>query len=157
MIPPGLFRSPQGMVVWPGDRLLYVADYSSGLFRVDLGSLRIRPLVTRQPQMLEGIDGLMRFHSYLVAIQNGTRPRRIVRIGLNPGGRIAEEFKLVAQNQPEWGEPTLGTIADDALLYIADGQWERYGAAGALVDGGAARPTPIRRTANLWDIVVTSN
>lgn len=155
LIPPGLLPSPQGMVVWPGDHILYVADYERGLYRVDLASLRIRQLVAREPLMLDGIDGLVRFHGSLVAIQNGTRPRRIVRIDLEPGGRIVRQVKIVGRNLPEWGEPSLGTIADDALLYVADGQWERYGAGGTLTDGAPARPTAIRRTANLWDIVLT--
>lgn len=157
MIPPGLLRSPQGMAVWPGDRILYVADYERGLYRIDLASLRIRQVVAREPLMLDGIDGMMLFHGSLVAIQNGTRPRRIVRIDLEPGGRIVRQVKLVERNPIEWGEPTLGVIADDMLLYVADGQWERYGAGGTLTDGGSPRPTAIRRTDNLWDIILTQD
>ena len=148
LVPPGILRSPQGMVVWPGGRRLYVADYALGLFRMELASRRIRPVLTRQPAMLDGIDGLMRVGDGFVAIQNGNRPHRIIRLSLSDGGRFVSVDPLEA-NHRDWGEPTLGAIAGREMLYVADGQWERYGPGGALTDGGAPRPTSIRRTTRL--------
>jgi len=43
----------------------------------------------------------------------------------------------------------------DSLAYIADGQWERYGGDGALTDGSAPRPTPIRLVEDDHDIILT--
>lgn len=155
LVPPGLLPSPQGMVVWPG-RGLYVADYALGLMLIDLRTLAIRPLVARAPQMLDGIDGLVRMGDYLVAIQNGTRPRRIARITLDRGGRRVDDVKTVEQNHREWGEPTLGAVvAGSTLAYVADAQWERYGRGGALTDGGAPRPTAIRRAWDIFDVILT--
>jgi hypothetical protein len=144
LIPPGLLKSPQGMVAWPGGRLLYVADYAMGLFRIDLGSRRIRPVFAHLPLMLDGIDGLVRNGRRLLAIQNGTRPVRIVAISLDNGARRVSDLRVLEQGGEGWGEPTLGTMIGDSLAYIADGQWERYGPGGALTDGGAPRPTAIR-------------
>ncbi|MEA3008458.1 MAG: hypothetical protein QOJ91_150 [Sphingomonadales bacterium] len=154
LVPPGILRSPQGLVAWPGGRRLYVADYELGLMAIDLGSLRIRPLVARKPVMLDGIDGLVRLGGKLVAIQNGTRPTRIVSIYLNRQGRIVEEVRVLEQGVA--GEPTLGTMQGGDLFYVADAQWESYAPGGHLRAGSAQRPTPIRRV-GADDIVLTAS
>jgi len=155
LVPPGVFQSPQGMIVWPGGHRLYVADYALGLFRLEIGSRRIRPVLTREPAMLDGIDGLMRFGEFLVAIQNGIRPHRIVRLTPSDGGRFVS-VGVVESNHRAWGEPTLGAIAGEEMLYVADGQWDRYGPGGTLTDGGAPRPTAIRRTMDLIPSIIIS-
>lgn len=155
LVPPGILKSPQGLVAWPGGRRLYVADYSLGLVLVDLKSLRLRPLVARSPVMLEGIDGLVRLGRKLVAIQNGTRPVRIVSIHLHPQGRLVDEVRVLEQAVPDWGEPTLGAMQGGDLIYVADAQWESYGAGGRLRPGAAQRPTAIRRV-GADDIILTS-
>jgi hypothetical protein len=154
-IPAGLLKSPQGMVVWPGGRRLYVADYSVGLFRIDLDSRRIRPVFARIPLMLDGIDGLVRNGRLLLAIQNGTRPLRIIAISLDTAGLRVSYFRLLEQAGEGWGEPTLGTMVGGKLAYIADGQWERYGDGGALTDGAPPRPTAIRLVEDAQDIIIT--
>jgi hypothetical protein len=145
LVPSGILKSPQGLVAWPGGRRLYVADYSLGLVLIDLKSLRIRPLVAREPAMLDGIDGLVRVGRKLVAIQNGTRPVRIISLNLDPSGRIVEGVRVLEQQVSGWGEPTLGTVKDNDLYYVADAQWESYAPGGGLRDGAAQRPTSIRR------------
>lgn len=150
LVPPGRFRSPQGMALSkPGERL-YVADYGSGLWVVEPRTGQAVPMRVAQAMMLDGIDGLVAAHATvipagegLIAIQNGTRPRRIVK--LHPGKRgdmIASITPLLALS-PDGPEPTLGVLVDGRLYYVGDGQWERYGAAGILKDGQAPRPTPI--------------
>lgn len=155
MIPPGILRSPQGMVVWPG-RGLYVADYALGLVLVNLRSLRITPLFAQKPEMLDGIDGLVRSGGRLIAIQNGTRPVRIIHIYLAGGGRIVQGVRVLERNVEGWGEPSLGVIAGNQLLYVADAQWERYGPGGAISDGAPPRPTQIRRTQDLFEPILVN-
>ena len=45
---------------------------------------------------------------------------------------------MLESNNPDWGEPTLGALRGDDFLYVADAQWERYGAGGALQGEGRA-------------------
>ena len=82
LVAPGTLQSPQGMVVARGGRRLYVADYALGLYRVEIESRQVVPMVVRRPEMLDGIDGLLLYapDGALIGIQNGTRPRRIVKI-----------------------------------------------------------------------------
>jgi hypothetical protein len=157
LLPAGSFRSPQGMVAAADGSRLYVADYSTGLWIVDPTRATMRPAKGRGPAMLEGIDGLVavpgRGSDALVAIQNGTRPRRIVKLLLDrDGDGLSVQPRTIVSGDA--GEPTLGTVIDDDLLFIADGQWERYGKEGAPTDDKPARPTPIHRL-RLEDVVVT--
>ena len=39
---------------------------------------------------------------------------------------------MLAQNLIGWGEPSLATIHDGALYYIANSQWDRFDANGKL-------------------------
>jgi sugar lactone lactonase YvrE len=142
LVPAGRFRSPQGLVLSPDERRLYVADYAYGIGIVDLASGHIGRLAARGPAMLDGVDGMIGDRGALIAIQNGVSPHRIVRLRLDRAGATVTRVDIVESANPAWGEPSLGTIAGGDLLYVADGQWERYGAGGA--ETGAARPTPIR-------------
>jgi hypothetical protein len=94
--------------------------------------------------MLDGIDGLVPWRGGLIAVQNGTNPRRILHLILSEDGRRITDMRILESSHPEWGEPTLGFVRGDEFIYVADAQWERYGTGGALVGEGATRPTAIR-------------
>jgi sugar lactone lactonase YvrE len=142
IVPPGVLNSPQGMVAWDDGQVLYVADYVLGLLRLNLETLKIAPLRVREATMLDGIDGLVRAGDALVAIQNGVLPHRILRIELAAQGRAISRVTVLAQGRPEWGEPTLGTVEAGRLLFVADGQWSRFGPGGQMA-GDRPGSTPI--------------
>jgi hypothetical protein len=144
LVPPGVLRSPQGMVQSSDRRRLYVSDYSYGLAIVDTNDGSVTPLATDVPTMLDGIDGLLPWRGGLLAIQNGTNPRRIIHFTLSADGRRIAGARVVESGHPEWGEPTLGVLRGDNLIYVADAQWDRYGPGGAVTGEGPTRPTPIR-------------
>lgn len=144
LVPPGRFRNPQGLALSPDGKLLYVADYGYGLAVIDLRHKWTDRVVARGPAMLDGIDGLVAWRDDLIAIQNGTNPRRIVRLRLGSKGRAVRSVEVLERANPDWGEPTLATIARDRLLFVADGQWERFAARGAPVGREPPRVTPIR-------------
>jgi len=156
LVAPGRLQSPQGMAVAPRGNALYVADYDAGLFRVALDTGEVAPIRLRQLEMLDGIDGLLLypFDRALIAIQNGTRPRRILKIALDHSGRVVDRVTVIEQNVSGWGEPTLGTILGPGLVYVADGQWERWGPGGVITDGRAPHATALRFIRHLGDVVV---
>jgi hypothetical protein len=144
LVPPGRFRNPQGLALSRDGRRLYVADYGYGLAVIDLRKGGIARVAARGPAMLDGIDGLVGWHGDLIAIQNGTNPRRIVRLRLGSKGRVVRSIEVLECANPDWGEPTLATVAGNRLLFVADGQWERFAARGAPVGREPPRVTPIR-------------
>ncbi len=139
----GSLRRPQGMVPTFDRRGLLVADYAKGLARVDLSDGQVTWLHAAVPEMLDGIDGLLRDGGALFAIQNGTVPRRLLRITLNEQETAIDRVAVVEREHPQWGEPTLATMVGGQLVYVADGQWEVYGPGGS-VRSGAARDTALR-------------
>ena len=144
LVPPGRLRSPQGLVPSADGRRLYVSDYGYGLAEVTLADGAVSRLESDANTMLDGIDGLYPWRGGLIAIQNGTSPRRILFLTLSQnGGRVASVTVLESGN-PEWGEPTLGAVRPRDFLYVADAQWERYGAGGVLQGEGATHVTPVR-------------
>lgn len=144
IVPPGRFRNPQGLALSQDGKLLHIADYGYGLAVLDLRHGGIERVGTDAPAMLDGIDGLLSHRGDLVAIQNGSNPRRIIRLRLGSKGRMIRSVEVLEQANPDWGEPTLGTIAGNRLLFVADGQWERFSARGAPIGREPPRVTPIR-------------
>lgn len=144
LVPPGRLRSPQGLVPAADGRRLYVSDYGRGLAIVNLADGSLTRLESDVSTMLDGIDGLTAWRGGLIAIQNGTNPRRILFLALSRDGRRITRVRVLESNHAEWGEPTLGFIRGDQFLYVADAQWERYGPGGAPAGAEPPRPTPIR-------------
>lgn len=145
---PGTISSAQGIVALPDGRRLIVADYRNGLWLVDRTTGKASILGSTFPAMLDGVDGLLLDpkQKQLIAVQNGTSPRRIVRLQMTGTWDRVAKVAVIEQNSSEWGEPTLLSRYDGReFIYIADGQWERYGAKGSLTDKGALRETPVRR------------
>jgi hypothetical protein len=94
--------------------------------------------------MLDGIDGLVGYHGDLIGTQTAYAPARIVRIHLSADGYRADTLEVLERANPEWGEVTLAAVVGDRLLYVADGQWDRYGEGGIPLAGRLEKPTAIR-------------
>jgi hypothetical protein len=144
LVPAGRLGNPQGIVPTADGRRLYVSDYERGIAIVSLADGSITRLTSDAVTMLDGIDGLVAWRGGLIAIQNGVNPRRIVRLTLSRDGNRIAGVRVLESNNAQWGEPTLGIVREAEFLYVADAQWERYGAGGAAQGEGPARPTPIR-------------
>ncbi len=124
-LPAGVLVSPQAIAV--SREALFVADYSLGLVRVDRASGEVALVAAPAEAVLTGIDGLRIVSGGLVAIQNGVTPHRVVALTLAPGGRRVERARVLAQADPRWAEPTLGTVVGGALYYVANSQWPAFG------------------------------
>lgn len=144
LLPAGRFRNPQGLALSRDGKRLYIADYGYGIALLDLASGALTRLGAATPAMLDGIDGLVAYRDALIAIQNGSIPRRIIRLRLDRKGREVRAVDVLERANPDWGEPTLGAIADKRLIFVADGQWERFSARGAAIGREPPRATAIR-------------
>jgi len=144
LLPPGTFFSAQGLAISPDQKRLYIADRRYGLAVLERAGGRLSLVAGDDGTMLDGIDGLAAHGADLIAIQTAYPPARIVRLRLSADGLRVERLDVLERANPEWGEITLGTVAGDRFLYVADAQWERFGDAGVPVAGKPALPTPIR-------------
>lgn len=129
--PAGFFRSPQGLS-WTADGShLLAADYSYGIAAMaPTGEW----FYLDEPEgvSLTGIDGLNVLGHRLLAIQNGARPQRILRLQLELPTRRVLQSEIVAMNLPQWSEPTLGTVVDGDFVYVGNSQWDRFDGEGKL-------------------------
>ncbi len=144
LIAPGTLRSPQGLATSEDGSKLYVSDYRYGLAIVDLETREVSRLTTDLSIILDGVDGLWRYGNELIAVQNGTSPMRISAFELSEDGLSIIGHRVLEQAHPEWTEPLGGAIAKDTLVYIGNGQWDRF-VVGEPAQGKPALPTQIRR------------
>jgi hypothetical protein len=143
VVPPGTLRSPQGIVEL-GDGRLVVADYRYGLALVDPLSGCVARVTTDLSVLLDGIDGLWWHDKTLIAVQNGTRPMRIMAFTLSDDETTITAARVLEQAHPDWTEPLGGSLEEGGLLYVANGQWARFEPGGALVEGAQPEPTQVR-------------
>ena len=143
-----LFRSLQGIAPSPDGRVLYVADYSHGILRVDLAT---KSVIARR--RCAGIDV-----AWLRRPRVGSRSdrRRAERRRARPRGSVRARFvrrshsretKVLDRNWAIADEPTIGTIVDKSFVYVANSQWEKYDPAMRRVASKPlTRPRPARRS-----------
>jgi len=115
------FVSLQGLAFSNADREMFVADYSKGIFRIDMATKQIVQIKAGENVTLLGIDGLYYYRGRLIAIQNGINPHRVVSLSIM-GDRI-DQFNTLEANHADLMEPTLGTLIGDDFYYVANSQW----------------------------------
>ena len=143
MVPPGTFLSTQGLELSADGNTLYAADYGRGVAAIDVETGDVRFLEHDGPCLL-GIDGLDRHGNDLIAIQNGIQPPRVVRIVLSADGSGIDRVETLERAHHLYREPTLGTVVDDDLIYVAASQWQSFDADGKLLVDQLVEPTILR-------------
>lgn len=118
-------RGTQGLAASPDGRTLYASDYG-GLYRIDVATKAVAPIPVPTDLALSGIDGLIYADGSLVAIQNGIEPHRILLLELAPGGAKIARGRILEMNNPQFDEPTLGTVVGAALYLSANNQGHLY-------------------------------
>jgi len=132
LLPAGVMRSPQGMAVTPDGAALVVADYSSGLWRVDRSSGAAERMAAPSNASLIGVDGLIPHGGHLYALQNGTAPQRVLRLTMDAGWSRIDGVETLAANLPEIDEPTTGLVHYGELVFVSRSQWSDFDGEGAL-------------------------
>ena len=116
-----MFASLQGLAFDDAGTNLFVADYSKGIFRVNMSNKQVVQLKPADDITLLGIDGLYFYNGDLIAIQNGVSPNRVLRFSVGAGQITAQQ--VLEANHPDFNEPTLGVIIGDEFYFIANSQW----------------------------------
>jgi hypothetical protein len=117
------FGSPQGLAFSTDEQHLFMADYSTGLFDIDVKTRKIGHLAPLSGATLLGIDGLYYHKGSLIGVQNGVTPQRIVRVSLSKDLKRVEHLEVIEANNPVFLEPTLGVLVKDVFYFIANSQW----------------------------------
>lgn len=137
------WQSLQGLAFSSDGRQAWLADWSTGLFHIDIGSGIVTPVAADPAMFTLGVDGLYFVgNRRLVALQNGIAPARVVAFDLDASGTRIEKLELLDRHLPEAIEPTLGVLVPGGLLYVANAPWGLYGPDGA-VDLEKPFPKPV--------------
>lgn len=139
------FVSLQGITFSPDEKSLFVADYSTGIFRIDLKTEKVEAVKAGNQITTLGIDGLYYYKGKLIAIQNGINPQRVVEFELDSNVTSITGFKIIEANHPDFAEPTLGTIVGGNFYFIANSQWETVNEKGEITNPEKLRPPVILR------------
>ncbi|MEP1305012.1 MAG: hypothetical protein ABJK11_02115 [Balneola sp.] len=120
-----LFLDPKNLFNLQGlaladENTLYVSDYITGVYSVDIATKEINPVLSEN-QLTRGTDGLYLYNDQLFLLQNGTRPFQIAKIDLSDSS-----LEIIDRAVPELNEPTLGTIQNGILYFIANSPWAFY-------------------------------
>jgi hypothetical protein len=127
--------SIRGLAVSGDGKRLYFADYTLGVFGVDLAAGKGFDLdYDADKLVLGGVDGLYWYDDALIAIENGMSPKRVMRLRLDKTGHKIEKAMPLDAANAAFGLPTYGAIDGDALYFIANSQKNAYDAYGVPKD-----------------------
>lgn len=123
-IPSGVFRSTQGLAFSDDQKTLYVADFSDGVWAVDIATKSRRYLDRPSGIWLAGLDGLSRVPDGFIAVQiaPAIRPERVLHLRLDPSGNKIIGADILEMNHPAYEGPIQGTVAGSAFFYVANSQ-----------------------------------
>jgi hypothetical protein len=143
----GVWESLQGLCFSKDERTLFVADYATGLFALDMRAKTLRQLTQADTLCTLGIDGLYYHHNYhdrrggaLVAIQNGITPNRVVHLSLSNDERSITGCRVLEANTPLLDEPTLGVVVGTDFYFVANSQWGAVNDKGELATEDKLQP-----------------
>jgi len=102
------------------ENTLYLSDYITGVYSIDITTKEINPVLSEN-QLTRGTDGLYYSSDQLFLLQNGTRPFQVAKIDLSNSA-----LEILDRAVPELNEPTLGTIQNGVLYFIANSPWAFY-------------------------------
>ncbi|HNP18498.1 MAG TPA: hypothetical protein PKL31_08705 [Fulvivirga sp.] len=116
----------QGLAFNGDESLLYVSDYISGIYRVDLATMKVDKVQFPKDIPTKGIDGVYWYDGNLIALQNGTNPKRVLQFELETDGKSIKGSKIIAQALEVLNEPTQGLILNKEFWFIANSPWAAY-------------------------------
>ncbi len=123
LIPEGYMDSPQGLAENTDATALMVADFTSGLYRVDLTTGGMARLLPPADGNLLGITSLSRYGNDLIAVQNGLKPNRILRLHMSPDWAQVETVEILLRSDKLLSQPSQGMVAGDEFVFAANSQW----------------------------------
>lgn len=118
-----LLRSPQGIALRADGRVAWIADWSRGLLHWDLATDQITAVTVADAGALRGLDGLRRYGEWLIAVQNGTSPARVLGLRLSSDGLTVQRVEVLDELRSWQGEPTVGAVQGRSFVFVATSQW----------------------------------
>ncbi len=123
LVPEGYMDSPSGLAENADASALMVSDFISGLYRVDLAAGTMARLRAPDGGSLLGISSLSRYGDDLVAIENGFKPARVLRLHMSPDWLTVQSVEVLLRSDKLLSQPSQGLVDGDRFLFVAQSQW----------------------------------
>lgn len=120
------FWNLQGITVTPDNKYLFISDYISGIYKLELASKKLIRLKENFDLSTKSIDGLSFYNNSLIAIQNFIYPMRVTQYFLNSDQDALTEYKIIDKAHPAFNEPTIGFVDGNDFYYVANSLWSGY-------------------------------
>jgi sugar lactone lactonase YvrE len=144
-LPASAFEATQGLALSEDEKTLFVADYASGLWAVDIASRRPRKLDTPRGTWLGGLDGISPSQGGFIAVQIGVKPERVLRIRVDRKATRVTSVEILEMNHPAYEGPIQGMVAGQSFLYVANSQLDLGDAKTGRLAAERAHPTVVLR------------
>lgn len=144
-VPSSAFEATQGLALSENEKTLYVADYASGLWALDIASRQSRKLDAPRGTWLLGLDGISRIQGGLIAVQIGPKPERVLRIQIDPKATRVTRVEILEMSHPDYEGPIQGTVAGNSFLYVANSQLDLGDGKTGAFRAERAHPTVVLR------------
>jgi len=144
-LPKGSFNFPNGIAFRKEE--LYIAD-DNGVSIVNTVTKKVQKIITSTTSSIGGIDGLYAYkRDQLIGIQNGVKPKQIIRVHLNRSHRSVTHIDtLFASNLPgKYYSPTTGTIIGNTFYYILNAQARSFDKNGKILPYKDLEPLIIKK------------
>ena len=143
------WKSLQGIDFSEDGKYLYVADYRTHIYRVDLKTKETKKVIVPKNVYLAGVDGLYFYKNSLVAIHNGIQPFRVIEYLLKDDLLTVKKYDILEQATPVLEEPTLGVFYSGEFFYIANSPWGAYDRDGSPIKDKFKRGIVLK--VRLWE------
>jgi len=140
-----LFHATQGLALSDDDKTLFVADYTDGLWAVDMASKTKRRVDAPADVWLGGMDGLSRVPDGFITVQIGVKPERVLHLHLDAAHQHITRVDILEMNHPDYAGPIQGDVSGRDFLYIANSQLPLADPHTGVIPVDKARPTVILR------------
>lgn len=137
--------SPQGLAFSSDGSRVLVADYVRGLASIDRETGDVTWMDVADSTAVSGIDGLVRVGRSLIAVQNGTTPKRVVALRMDDGETRVMGWRAIESGSPVLTEPTHLVVVGGEIFFIADSGWDRVNEDGTLKPGIVLEPAHVLR------------
>ncbi len=137
LVEPANLNSAQGITISPNGKTAFVADYSSGIWRVDLASGEHQQVHTDEHINTHGTDGLYWYANGLIAVQNGYQPHRVMYFSLDADLQRITNQKVLASGHEVFDDPTLGYVNNQTFTFVANSHWPSFDQDKNLPDAGS--------------------
>ena len=121
---PGALGYPNGLTYLAGPQQLVVADIR-GMWTIDLAERNLVG-IAEQLVFIGGADGLYAVNGELVAIQNGVRPHRVLRIALSPLADQVKHVTVIESNVAELAAMTTAAVTGGEITVLAGSQLVQF-------------------------------